>query len=277
MRIEQFAAMNMVYQRFSFSWFLDSMERLGIRNFELWTGAPHLNNYISSLSDAGKVRAEVERRGMKIVCLTPEQVMYPHNIAASDPEHRRFSLDYFLKYIDMTAEVGADKMLCCSGWGDYDKDPEEAWKRSVESLQIMADHAEKTGIVLAFEILQAMETNLVNDLPSTKRLMSELQHPNLKLCVDTVPVMVRGNTLEEFFETFGDRICHLHLPDGTPSGHIPLGLGDTPVAEHLKAMDKYGYQGYVTLEIGDGSWWTQPEKATEIGFTTLKRCLSEQG
>ncbi len=273
MKIEQFSAMNMVYQRYSFSYFLDSMERLGVSSFELWTGAPHLNNYIESLSDASAVRREVERRGMHITCLTPEQVMYPHNIAASDAQHRKMSLEYFLKYIDMTAQVGADKMLCCSGWGDYDAPVDEAWKRSVDSLNLLAEHAQKAGIVLAFEILQAMETNLVNDLASTERMMEEVDHPHMKLCVDTVPMRVHGNTLGQFFERFGDRICHLHLTDGDPSGHVPLGLGSTLVAEHLQYMDEYGYEGYVTLEIGDGSWWTEPERATKIAFDTVKKNL----
>lgn len=273
MKFNQFAAMNMVYQRHTFSYFLDSMERLGIHNFELWTGAPHLNHYIPSLSDASAVRKEAERRKMHIVCLTPEQVMYPHNIAASDPQLRKFSLDYFFKYIDMTAEVGADKMLCCSGWGDYDQSMEDAWKRSVDGLYRMADHAQKAGITLAFEILQAMESNLVNDLSTTKRMMDEVVHPNFKLCVDTVPVRVHGNTLGDFFELFGERICHLHLTDGNPSGHVPLGLGTTPVREHLDFMDQYNYDGYVTLEIGDSSWWLAPEKATKTAFDTLKKFL----
>lgn len=273
MKIEQFAAMNMVYQRYTFSYFLDSIERMGVKNFELWAGAPHLNNYISSLSDAAAVRREVERRNMRIVCFTPEQVMYPHNIAASNRELRKFSLDYFFKYIDMAAEAGADKMLCCSGWGDYDQPVEEAWKRSVDGLYQMADRAQKAGITLAFEILQTMECNLVYNLSTTKRMMDEVVHSNFKLCVDTVPMRVFHNTLKDFFEEFKNRICHLHLTDGNPSGHVPLGLGTTPIAEHLEFMDLYGYDGYVTLEIGDSSWWPRPEEATRTAFDTLKKYL----
>lgn len=33
--LQQFAAMNMVYNRYSFSYFLDSMQRLNVSNFEL--------------------------------------------------------------------------------------------------------------------------------------------------------------------------------------------------------------------------------------------------
>ncbi len=275
-KLEQFSAMNMIFNRHSFEYFLNSLERLQIKNFELWTGAPHLCNFIKSLSDAEKVRKEVEKRGMKIVCVTPEQVMYPHNIAAANAELRSMSLDYFLKYIDQTAELGADKMLCCAGWGNYDEDKEEAWKRSVESLQVMTEHARKAGIILAFEILCPYESNLVNNFHSTKRMMEEIKSSAFQLCIDTVPVRLGGNTLEEFFDEFGERICHVHLTDGNPTGHVPCGTGSHPIDHYLKVLSDYEYQGFITLEIGDTFWSTKPYEATETGFNTVKKYLKQQ-
>ena len=38
---EQFAVMNNAYRRYSFSYFLDSMERLGLYQIDLWGGSPH--------------------------------------------------------------------------------------------------------------------------------------------------------------------------------------------------------------------------------------------
>ena len=271
--LDQFAAMNMIYNRHSFSFFLASMERLGISNFELWTGAPHLNNFVPSMSDASAVRKEVEKRRLKIVCVTPEQVMYPHNIAAANKELREWSLDYFFKYIDQTAELGADKMLCCAGWGNYDEDVEEAWKRSVDGLSRMTRHAEKAGIDLAFEILQPTESNLVYDFKTTVKMMGEIQSDHFKLCVDTVPVRRGGNTLEDFFQKFKGRICHIHLTDGNPSGHIPFGLGEHPLNDYLSTLCQYDYNGYITLEIGDMGWDMEPEKATRIGFDTVRKAL----
>jgi len=271
LRLEQFAAMNMVYNRYSFEYFLESIERLHIQNFELWTGAPHLNNFIYSQSDVNEIRKKVEKRNMKIVCVTPEQVMYPHNIAAKNDELREFSVQYFLRYIEMTAQLGADKMLCCAGWGNYDEPVGQAWKRSVASLERLVHRAEQEGVVLAFEILCPFESNLVYNFETTKRMMAEIDSPVFRLCVDTVPVRLGGNTLQQFFEQFGDRICHIHLTDGTPTGHVPLGLGDHPKEEHLAALEANDYKGYVTLEIGDTSWATDPEKATATGFQTLKK------
>lgn len=271
--LKQFAAMNMIYNKYSFEYFLNSLNSLNVKNFELWTGTPHLCNFIKSLSDVEKINNEVKKRDMKIVCVTPEQVLYPYNIASANSEIRNLSMEYFLNYINMTAELGADKMLCCAGWGNYDEDKEEAWKRSVESLQIMTESAKKSGIILAFEILCPFESNLVNDLDSTIRIMEEIQSPAFKLCVDTVPVRLGGNTLEEFFGKFGNRICHVHMTDGTPTGHVPCGTGEHPIDCYMKVLSDYEYQGYITLEIGDTFWSTSPHEATKIGFTTVKKYM----
>lgn len=272
--IDRFAAMNMVYQRYSFESFLDSLDRLEINNFELWTGAPHLNNLVESLSDAEKVRKQVERRQKRIVCVTPEQCLYPHNIAAVDDGLRKYSLDYFLSYIDMTAQLGCDKMLCCAGWGNYDEDPQLAWNRAVDSLKRMTERAQERGIILAFEILCPSESNLVNDLESTKRMMDEIQSPNFQLCIDTVPIRLSGARVEDFFDTFGKRICHLHLTDGTPTGHLPTGLGDHPITHYLRVIEENDYAGDITLEIGNPAWYPNPEEATKISFETVKNSLA---
>lgn len=268
---DQFAAMNMVYNRYSFDYFLDSLDRIGVKNFELWAGAPHFCHFIQSLSDAENVRKKIEGRGFKIVCLTPEQVMYPHNIAAADRELRQFSLDYFHRYIDQAAQLGADKMLCCAGWGNYDEDYNEAWKRSVESLWSMAEHAGKVGITLAFEILGRFESNLVNDFESTKKMMEEIQVPCFKLCLDTVPMRTCGSTIETFFDAFPGRICHFHLTDGTPAGHVPCGKGEHPIGDYIAALERLGYDGYITLEIGDTGCCTNPHEATKAGFDYVKQ------
>ena len=270
---ERFAAMNMVYQKYSFDYFLDSMERLGLRNFELWAGAPHLFCMNPSLADVKEIKRKVKQRKMKMVCLTPEQVMYPYNIAAADWELRRDSIEYFQRYIQNAAELEIDKVLCCAGWGNYDEDFEEAWKRSRDSLEMMTRFAERENVKLAFEILGPQESNLVHDFEATRRMMSEIESPYFTLCVDTVPVYVEGKTLDEYFTAFGNRISHFHLTDGNPAGHVPCGTGIHPIESYLGDLERFGYEGYITLEIGDTSCCVSPESATRTGFETIKKYM----
>jgi protein FrlC len=276
MELNRFAAMNMVYNKFSFGYFLDSMERLGIGKFEFWTGVPHLFPFISSMGDPGKIRKEIGRRGLSIVCVTPEQVLYPYNIASSNNELRHLSLDYFYKNIEICGNVGADKLLCCSGWGDFDGDRETAFARAIDGLGLMEKRAKELGVTLAFEVLSTFETNLACDLTSTKRILDAIPSKNLMLCVDTVAVNMGGNTLDEYLNTFKGRICHFHLTDGSPSGHVPLGLGTLPVKDYIRMLDDAGYTGNITLEIGDTSWADRPEEATRTAFENLKFLLRKR-
>lgn len=273
-RYEQFAAMNMVYNKYSFSYFIDSLAKLEIKNFELWTGVPHICPFIRSLNRADEIRKVVECAGLNIVCVTPEQVLYPYNIASSNEELREASLQYFMDNIKITAQVGADKMLCCAGWGDYDGVREEAWKRSVDGLQRMVDCAKEQNVGLTFEVLCPTESNLVYDLATTKRMMGEIRDRQLGLCVDTVPVRLGGNTLKEYFAAFSNRISHVHLTDGVPMGHVPCGQGTHPVTEYLKTLSEVSYSGYITLEIGDTTWYDTPQLATETGFKAVRKLIN---
>lgn len=270
---EQLAAMNMIYNRYSFEYFIDSISRQGIKTFELWTGTPHVCTFLKSLRKCSQIRQVIDRSNMKIVCVTPEQVMYPYNIAAADSEQREMSIQYFVDNIRLTAEIGADKMLCCAGWGNYDGPREDAWKRSVDGLERLLVEAERNNIILAFEVLNPMESNLVYNFETTKIMMCEVNHPLFQLCVDTVPVQIGGNTLQEYFDEFGTRICHVHLTDGNPVGHVPCGIGTNPIQEYIDTLNSCNYGGYITLEIGDTSWANCPEEATRIGFQYVKRVL----
>ena len=217
----------------------------------------------------------MQARGLGIVCLTPEQVLYPYNIASENEELRRASVDYFLKNLEVAAELEVDKMLCTSGWGSYGQDTGPAFTRAITSLGELLERAEKLGVTLAFEVLSTFESNLACNLAGTKRILDALPSPSMRLCVDTVAVNMGGDTLQEYFDTFGSRICHFHLTDGSPSGHVPLGLGNLPVLTYIKQLEDFAYDGAITLEIGDTSWCDRPHEATWTGFSFLCQTLEK--
>ena len=275
--INQFSQMNMVYQKFSFDYFLNSMEKLGVKQFELWCGIPHFYNDPFVKADVQGMKKKVAERGLKIVCVTPEQCIYPFNISASDDDLRKRSVDYFCNYIRATAELGVEKMLCGAGWGDYEEPYEDGWARMSDSMAQMIKVAEECDVKLAFEILQYWESNLVYDFAKTKRVFDQFDSKNFCLCVDTVPVTVEGKTLEDYFQEFGDRIIHIHLTDGNPTGHVPCGMGTGNLKQHIMTLNAHDYKGYITQEIGGMGTAKGPEEATEFGINTVKRLLQEIG
>lgn len=55
-------------------------------------------------------------------------------------------------------------MQCNSGWGYWNEDREEAWKRSREMLSRLADKAVELGLHLVMESLRPQESQLVTTL-----------------------------------------------------------------------------------------------------------------
>ena len=88
--------------------------------------------------------------------------------------HEQRSLAYFKHGIELAEVLGCDRMSINSGWGDWDEDREEAWKRSREHLSILAEYAGEHGLVLTMESLRPEESNLVTTVSDAKRMIDEL-------------------------------------------------------------------------------------------------------
>ena len=97
-----------------------------------------------------------------------------------------------------------------------------------------------------------------------------VNHPALKLMIDTVAVRVAGETPAQWFATFGSDIVHCHFIDGAPSGHCAWGDGESSLTETLEAFAQYNYQGYYTVELG-GRYLNDPFGAEHRNMETLKR------
>ena len=88
-RRDRISAMNIQYRYYPLEKFLDDTAQCGLSNVELWGAAPFFHIEDLTYRDIVRVRHEIERRGLRLVCLTPEQCVYPVNLAAPTPEERR--------------------------------------------------------------------------------------------------------------------------------------------------------------------------------------------
>lgn len=268
---DQFASMNILYSHYSLDRFLNDSKKLGYKKIELWGGTPHYSyDYPDQKEQCDKIRKAVSSYDLEIVCFTPEQCIYPFNIASNVQWIREQSVKYFSRCIEDAALLETKMMLITPGWGNFDENRDEAWQNSVESMSRLVKKAELEGIVLAYEILAPNETNLVTDLETLQQMISNFDSPNMSICVDTVPMTIAKETLNIFFSTFGKKIQHIHLNDGVPAGHMAWGDGEQSLGEHLKALDDNNYKGTITFETCDDSYIFQPEMAFEKNLEAVK-------
>jgi len=259
--LDQLSGMNCHYIRHSFDYFLDSMQKAGLRSIEIWGASPH---YYAEHFDAAMVRdlrRRIAARGLKVVCLTPEQVTYPANIAAKEEYLRRLSVELHLRTLEHAAMLDCPRMLLTPGYGNLDESREEAWKRSAESIATIARRAEELGVVVALEHLSPISSNLINTAAQLKRMLEEVGSGSLKVTMDVVQVGIVGERVEDYFRLLGSDIAHIHFVDGTPGGHLALGDGSLPLEEDLVAISRNGYKGFLSMEIADRRYFAEPEVA----------------
>ncbi len=272
---EQVAGMNIHYVNYSLDYFLDAQQRLGFKTIELWCAAPHVWLDHLRYYDAAEIKKKISDRGLAVQVLTPENCTYPYQFAAKEPAHVERSYGYFSNGIRLAAELGCRYMEVNSGWGYWNEDKAEAWKRSREMLSRLAEDARENGITLVMEAVRPEESQLVIDAPSAKRMFDEVNHPNLKVMVDTCAMGVAGETLEDWFQLFGDNILHTHFVDGEPYGHLIWGDGKHHLGQFIETLSKYGYQGYLGQEITDGRYYADPAFHDARNMRNFERYMDE--
>lgn len=265
------ANMNFHYHRYTLDYFLDSTVKLGLQAVELWGGAPHFYVEDATHEETATLSKEIRKRGLELVCFTPEQCIYPINLSAKDTTYRQRSIDYFKKCIQVTNSLETSLLLVTAGFGFYNEPVEEAWKRGRESLQILASEAEKAGVTLALEPMSKFGSNLITDLKSLKRMHAEVGSPNMKALMDTIPVVLSGDTITAYGEAFGDDLAHIHFldGDGRTSAHLAWGHGVFSPESFAKEIEAIGYDGYLTLELIGPQYNWDPEKGTRDSLERL--------
>ena len=110
----QILTSNYPYGRYSLDYALDSLQRMEAGPIEFYACYPHFHLDDVDYWDVKRITRKLIEHKLNIVCFTPEQCLYPVNIAALDPAARKRSMDVFKKSIQFGAEMGTVKFHCHS-------------------------------------------------------------------------------------------------------------------------------------------------------------------
>jgi protein FrlC len=264
----QLIGANFCFQHYPFERVAQVLHDFGLLEIELWGCAQHLDLFHATDGRVERVLQILNRHGIRTWCFTPEQVLYPINIASGDDDLRRDSIARFCRAADICAMLGARYLFLTSGRGYETEPPEAAWGRAVESLGRIAEHAGRNGIRCLLEPLQRVETNILLTAEGMRRMLDEINADNMDVVLDTVAMATAGDTVADYVRLFGSRLAHVQLVDGTPAGHLAWGDGNLPLDDYVVALAQHCYAGKITFEpFGNGSYALDPVE-------TWKRCLA---
>lgn len=271
----QILTSNYPYFRYSLDYAFESLNRMGASAIEFYACFPHFHLDDVSCWDMKRIIKKLADNELNVVCFTPEQCMYPVNIAALDVNARKRSIDIFKKSIQYASDMGAKYIVVLAGYGTLDEDEQITWRRSVESLGILGSCAESYGIKLVLET-SPREYTTTHNSKDVVRMIREVGSPAIKGMIDTAALGYSGETMKQAIDDLEGNLCHVHVADGTPNGHLVLGEGSLDLIDMLKKLDDTEYGGALSLEILNDKYVKNPHTAMETSFNRLKEYIKKE-
>lgn len=121
-------------------------------------------------------------------------------------------------------------------------------ERNIRTIRELSADARRLGVGLMIENLPGD----YNSAPQLGELLDPLPELGLHLDIGHANLLVPHNTTEEMLAAYGSRLRHVHLHDnkgGHADLHLPLGAGSVDVRSAIRALQKCGYDGTITLEV----------------------------
>lgn len=247
---ERLAINNFNYRRWSFDYFLRSVKELGLHNIELCGCHPHFTIYEAEKFPAEEFAAKIREAGIEVTAIEPEQNFLPVNIAAVNPYLREQSIRQLRFFIENAKVFDCDKVVIYPGKAFVDHPHSQGWMYARESVKELCGIAADNGVTLLMTPVSSFVSDLMTDTKMVRRMLDEVGADNLMVCANTsIPGYV-GETLETYFEVFGSRIGLVQMADAAEDcDQLAWGEGKLNLKEQIDILEKFGYEGPVTMEL----------------------------
>ena len=257
--IDRLSVLNLHYNNYTLDYFLDCQQELGVKCVELLAAHQGLWLDDHAYQDPVPIKEKLDDHGLTCPVFTPENCSYGYQFAAKEPELKERCFRYFSNGIKFGHELGATILEANSGWGYWNEPEEEGFKRSVEMFQRLSEVAAENDMMIACESLRPQESLIGWRIDQIKHLFDEVNHPNFKVMIDLTAMSVAGETIQQWFDTFGtENIIHSHFQDCNPYGHFVWGDGNRNLKQDILDMLNNGYTGKFTQELTDGKYFADP-------------------
>ena len=248
--LERLAINNFNYRRWSFDYFLRSVKELGLHNIELCGCHPHFTIFEAEKFPVEEFAAKIKDAGITVTAIEPEQNFLPINIAAVNPYLREQSIKQLRFFIENAKIFVCDKVVIYPGKAFVDHPHSQGWMYARESVKELCKIAADNGVTLLMTPVSSFVSDLMTDTKTAKRMLDEVGADNLMVCANTsIPGYV-GETLETYFEVFGSRIGLVQMADAVDDcDQLAWGEGNVNLKEQMDILEKFGYEGPVTMEL----------------------------
>jgi sugar phosphate isomerase/epimerase len=190
-------------------------------------------------------------------------------------EERQSNIDELRRYADLAAELDAPYVRTFLGELPQGVNLDSSiYEKISDCLNKASDYANSVGVKIAVE----PHDDFVRST-SIVPILTQVQHPALRVIWDIGNAFAAGEDLQEGFELLKNRIAYVQVKDGTGRGAAwqlcSVGHGDVPLARALELLLAYGYEGALSVEW-EYAWHPEldaPEIALPAALRTVRELL----
>lgn len=220
----------------------DKLKKMGFDGLEIYV---NINN-IESLPRQ-KIKEKMEQTGME--CTISTGLDKSQNIISPDEEKRKRGVTYLKQAVDLAVDLGTDIVsgVLYASWGEFTGKmrTQEEWEYCKESLSQAAEYAKKKNVILALEPINRYETYFLNTAEDARKLVEEINHPNVKIHLDTYHLNIEEESFYRAIKIAGEYLYHFHVCENNRG--IP-GTGHVPWDEVYKALKEINYTRWAIVE-----------------------------
>jgi len=218
----------------------DDLKKMGFDGIEI-----HLNH--PSTLPKSKIKEKMRQTGMR--CTFTATLDRDNNLISPDKEKRNQGVKFLQWVVDIASELESDVLggVIYAAWGEFTGDmrTKEEWKRCKECLFEAAEHAKNKGVLLALEPVNRYETYFLNTAEDARKLVEEIDHPNVRIHLDTYHLNIEEESFYQAIKTAGEYLYHVHLCENNRG--IP-GTGHVSWKEVFKALKELNYNRWAVVE-----------------------------
>ena len=171
------------------------------------------------------------------------------NPISPDPAVRAKGIELTKKTLDCCAAAGVETLVgpyhSALGYFSGAGPTADEWKRGVESMREVAEHAGSVGVKLGVEALNRFECYLLNTHADSTRFVREVDHPACGMMYDTFHANIEEKSITQAVKAGGDKLFHIHISE---NDHSTPGTGGVRWDENFDAIVSSGYDGWLVIE-----------------------------
>ena len=216
------------------------------------------NDFLTNNLSPKEVKKIVQDQGLEITLFQPFR-----DFEGMPDNHRIRAFDRAKKKFDIMAELETDLILICSNTSNISLG---GLDRAANDFFELGEIARERSIKIGYEALAWGK--YINDHRDAWEIVRRANHENVGIILDSFHTLSKNIDLNSITTIPKEKIFIVQLADA-PLHNMDLlywsrhyrnmpGQGDLPISNFMDALNKTGYDGYLSLEIFNDSYRSGP-------------------